>query len=193
MPTARDTALFYLRRWTVLSDPPQLPERSVNLPLSPQDRAFFVDLLSGIVRWRGTLDAIIASRLRQPIDSLHHNLRTLLWLGAYQLLFQRGTTDYAAVDTTVNLAKTHKETTHAAGLINATLRNITRLQPTAAPRTPTLSRRTLALDFTTQLTFNEDIFINPQSNPLAHLAQVRSHPIPYVEHLRNTYGQSQTS
>ncbi|MCL2639230.1 MAG: hypothetical protein FWD53_00140 [Phycisphaerales bacterium] len=193
MPAARDITLFYLRRWTKLSDPPQLPERSANLTLSPQDRAFFVDLLSGIIRWRGTLDAVIASRLRQPLDSLQHNIRALLWLGAYQLLFQRGITDYAAIDTTVELAKKHKETTHAAGLVNAVLRNITRLQPTIAPRTTTLSRRTLALDFATQLTFNEDIFIAPNSNPIAHLAQVRSHPVKYVEHLRNTYGQSQTS
>ncbi|MCL2646450.1 MAG: methyltransferase domain-containing protein [Phycisphaerales bacterium] len=192
MPSARDIALFHLRRWTNLSDPPLLPERSSELALSPRDRAFFVDLLNGIIRWRGALDAVIASRLRQPLDSLQQNVRALLWLGAYQLLFQRGTTDYAAVDTTVSLAKKHQETVKSAGLVNAVLRGITRLQPTVTPRTnATLSRRSFALDFTSQLTFNENIFLDPQSNPIGHLAQVRSHPIPYVEHLRNIYGQSQ--
>src|SRR5271156_1189419 len=101
MPTPRDIALQTLLPWQHLHDPPFLPERTDAAwkPLSPRDRAFAFDLLTGIIRWRGALDAIIASQLKQPLDSLDHPVRVLLWLGAYQLLFQAGTTDYAAVDT----------------------------------------------------------------------------------------------
>src|ERR1035437_7077006 len=176
MQDTRSLILSLLLRWTTPASPPFLPERSDESfsALPPRDRAFAFDLITGIIRWRGALDAVVASRLKQPLDSLDHPLRALLWLGSYQLLFQGGTSDYAAVDTTVNLAKKHPATAKAAGLVNAVLRGITRLQPAITPRqNPTLSRRALAIDFPSQLTFSEDIFPNPKSNPIAHLAQVR--------------------
>ncbi len=117
----------------------------------------------------------------------------MLWIGAYQLLFQSGTADYAAVDTTVNLAKQNRSTTKAAGLVNAVLRGITRLSPVIAKRTenspPTaFSRRSFALDFDSQVFLNEDIFPDPAKTLPAHLAAVRSHPVAFVNHLRGLYG-----
>ncbi len=195
MPTARDIALRALLLWTTPSDPPFLPERTDPEwnALGPRDRAFAFDLLTGIIRWRATLDAIIASRLRQPLDLLDHPVRAVLWIGAYQLLFQSGTADYAAVDTTVNLAKQNRGTTKAAGLVNAVLRGITRLSPVTAKRAdaspaPALSRRAFALDFDSQLFLNNDLFPDPTKALAAHLAVVRSHPVSYVNHLRKIYG-----
>ena len=54
--TARDIVFSLLRRWTNLADPPFLPERSddVFAPLSPRDRPFAFDLITGIIRWRMT-------------------------------------------------------------------------------------------------------------------------------------------
>jgi 16S rRNA (cytosine967-C5)-methyltransferase len=194
MQTARDIVFNLLRNWTTISDPPFLPERSDDhfAQLTPRDRPFAFDLITGIIRWRKTLDAVIASRLKQPLETVDHAVVAVLWLGTYQLLFQSGTTDYAAVDTTVDLAKKYRETSRAAGLVNAVLRNITRLNPTIEPRTPNagggLARNTIALDFDRQLKFNEDIFLRPEANPIGHLAQVRSHPTQFVEHLRTIFG-----
>lgn len=200
MPTARDIALDTLLQWNHLQEPPFLPERTDEnwSGLSPRDRAFAFDLLTGIFRWRNTLDAVIASRLRQPLETLDQGVRAILWLGAYQLLFQQ-TTDYAAVDTTVALAKKHRSTSKASGLVNAVLRGITRLSPVRVPLpadqafSANLSRREFSLDFTTQLAVNTDLFPDPAKALGAHLAAVRSHPILYVEHLRRLFGDAQTA
>ena len=189
MPTPRELALQTLLPWNKLYDPPFLPERSDETwkSLSPRDRAFAFDLVTGVMRWRGTLDTVIAYPLRQPLESLDHAVRVVLWLGAYQLLFQSGTTDYAAVDTTVDLAKKHPSTARAAGLVNAVLRGITRLKPTRGPRTATPARNRFSLDFETDVTFSADLF--PAVDRLdAHLAAARSHPAVYVQHLRKLYG-----
>jgi 16S rRNA (cytosine967-C5)-methyltransferase len=200
MPTARDIAFSTLAPWTALTVPPLLPDRSHGRAagagwdaLSPRDRAFAFDLVTGVIRWRGCLDAVVASRLRQPLDTLDPPVRALLWLGAYQLLFQSGTTDYAAVDTTVSLARARPATAKAAGLVNAVLRGVTRLLPRRVPVTPAaapaLSRRAFALDFSTHVQFAHDVFPDP-ADLTAHLAATRSHPTLYVGHLRRLFGDA---
>ena len=192
MPTPREIALQTLLPWNKTYDPPFLPERSDEgwKTLSPRDRAFAFDLLAGVMRWRATLDAVIQFPLRQPLDTLDHPVRVVLWLGAYQLLFQSGTTDYAAVDTTVELAKKHPSTARASGLVNAVLRGITRLKPTRGPRTGMLARNRFSLDFETDVTFAADVFPT-LDRPDPHLAAVRSHPAVYVRHLRELFGEKQ--
>jgi 16S rRNA (cytosine967-C5)-methyltransferase len=187
-PSARDNVFRILSRWTVLHDPPFLPERSHPdwAALAPRDRAFAFDLLTAILRWRSALDAIIASRLKQPLEHLETAPRVALWIGACQILFQ-GTADYAAVDTAVSL--TRRANPNAAGLVNAVLRAITRLEPrrVAAAEGPStsarLARDALALDFQTDLRFNTALFPDPATNLVAHLAAVRSHPPAFVQHL----------
>jgi 16S rRNA (cytosine967-C5)-methyltransferase len=195
-PTSRDIVFRTLSRWIQLQDPPFLPER--HHPdwaiLSARDRAFAYDLLTGILRWRGTLEAVISSRLNQPFDTLEMGLRVALWLGTYQLLFQ-GTADYAAVNTAVDLAR--KINPRGAGLVNAVLRAITRLEPrriaatasgdAAAQNALRLGRHLLALDFDTNVRFNTAIFADPARDMVAHLAAVRSHPAPFVAHFLKIY------
>jgi 16S rRNA (cytosine967-C5)-methyltransferase len=195
MLTARDIALRTLLQWTNPGEPPFLPERGDQAwhELSPRDRAFAFDLLTGILRWRSTLDVVIASRLRQPLDSLDHPLRAILWLGAYQLLFQSGTAAYAAVDTTVTLAHKDPRTAKASGLVNAVLRGILRLEPTAEPRKNAaipahLSRRAFDIDFEARIVLNTDVFPSRDAGLDVHLATIRSHPVPYVKHLRGLFG-----
>ena len=164
--------------------------------LAPRDRAFAFDLVTGVIRWRNLLDAVIASRLRQPLETLDLPVRALLWLGAYQLLLQGGTADYAAVDTTVTLARQERSTVKASGLVNAVLRGITRLQPrrsaanAALPVQGRLSRRVFALDISTQVQLAENVFPDPVKALTAHLAAVRSHPALFVDHLRKLYGDA---
>jgi len=194
MTHARDVVFRLLKNWSTLEDPPFLPERGHPdwAALAPRDRPFAFDLLTGILRWRSTLDTIIATRLRQPIDSLEIPIRAALWLGAYQLLFQ-GTANYAAVNTAVTLAKEFNPA--AGGLVNAVLRAITRLGPrkVAVEKSLTLpqrlARHAVSLDFETDLRFNADIFRDPAIALAAHLAAVRSHPRPLVDHLLKLYSE----
>ncbi len=192
--TARELAFRILSRWYNLAEPPFLPERGDVewQELSPRDRAFAFDLLTGVMRRRGTLDVLIAAQLRQPLDTLDLPVRVLLWIGAYQLLFQSGTAAYAAVDSTVDLAKSLRQTAKAGGLVNAVLRGITRLHPQAAPRaTMARSRRAFPLDFTSAITLSRDLFPNPHAAPDAYLAATTSHPASYAGHLRKLFGDAQ--
>ncbi len=191
MTNPRDFAFRILRRWGVVEEPPFLPERgdAVWGELQEQHRAAAFELLTGVTRWRGALDAVIAGRLRQPLETLDVPVRAALWLGAYQILFQE-TADYAAVDTTVSLIRTVQPA--AGGLVNAVLRGVTRLLPRRMetrnmPAAERLSRRGLEIYFQSRLFFNADIFPDPLKATAAHLAAVRSHPRAFVEALRQQF------
>ncbi|HVX83233.1 MAG TPA: transcription antitermination factor NusB [Phycisphaerae bacterium] len=188
----RELAYRTLVRWSVLSDPPFLPERSDAewQAAAARERAFGFELLTGVMRRRGTLDAVVATRLRQPLESVDLAVRALLWIGAYQLLLQGGTAAYAAVDSTVELAKSMRGTARAAGLVNAVLRGIARLHPgTGALREYERSRRAFPMDFQTAVTLSVDVFPNAHAAPEAYLAATLSHPEAYVRHLRGLFGE----
>ncbi len=98
--------------------------------LSSQERALAVDLCSGVVRRRRTLDALLQSQISRPRQDVEPELWRLLQLGTYQLVFAR-TPDHAAVDTTVELAK-ELQRSRWTGFANGVLRNIARLLVTPA-------------------------------------------------------------
>ena len=85
-------------------------------PLSPLDRAFFMETFFGILRNLTKLDFIVAQLRNGATDP---QTLALLRLGLYQIFHMR-TAPHAAVNETVNLA------THARGLVNAILRRALR-------------------------------------------------------------------
>ncbi len=95
--------------------------------LSGVDRNLFTELVHGIVRRKRTLDGIIDRLARQPAHRQPPNLRQLLRLGLYQLRYLDRIPESAAVNTTVELAKTNN-LTGLAGVVNGVLRQYIRLQ-----------------------------------------------------------------
>ncbi len=95
--------------------------------LAGVDRNFFTELVHGIVRRKRTLDAIIDRLAKQPADRQPPNLKQLLRLGLYQLRYLDRVPESAAVNTTVDLAKTNG-LTGLAGVVNGILRQYIRLQ-----------------------------------------------------------------
>ncbi|MEI8239263.1 MAG: transcription antitermination factor NusB, partial [Actinomycetota bacterium] len=83
--------------------------------LSDRDRRFVTDLVNGTTRMRRACDAAIDRFLLSPPEP---EVRTLLRLGAYQLLFA-GVPPHAAVGETVSLAPKR-----ARGFCNAILRRV---------------------------------------------------------------------
>jgi 16S rRNA (cytosine967-C5)-methyltransferase len=88
--------------------------------LDAREHAFATALAYGAVQRRRTLDHVIATLARRPVDRLDAPVRDALRLGVLQLLFLDGVAPHAAVDQSVELAK-------AAGgpgfkLVNAVLR-----------------------------------------------------------------------
>jgi 16S rRNA (cytosine967-C5)-methyltransferase len=91
--------------------------------LPQRDRALVTALVDGTLRWRGRLDHALAHYLRRGLESLTPAIRTILRLGAYQILLMDAIPARAACDEAVRMARTrgHRGT---AGLINAVLRRL---------------------------------------------------------------------
>lgn len=89
-----------------------------------RDAALIKQLVFGTVTYRQSLDHLLSQWLTKPLASLDANVRNILRLGLYQIIYL-GTPDHAAVSESVNLARavSHKG---AAGLVNAILRRAVR-------------------------------------------------------------------
>lgn len=89
--------------------------------LSPSDQALATRLVYGTLAWQGRLDWHLSRLCTTPLPRLDSWLRVILRLGLYQILFLDRVPAYAAVDTSVELARRFRHGA-ATGLVNATLR-----------------------------------------------------------------------
>lgn len=96
--------------------PEQLPRR---------DRALAYAILYGVLRWRARLDWYIAAFSSRPLDKIHPEIRNIVRIGLFQLLFLSRVPQSAAVNTSVELAKT-SGFPWAAGFVNGLLRTAAR-------------------------------------------------------------------
>lgn len=94
--------------------------------LSPQDRRFLTQLVFGVIRRRGTLDALLKPFIRIPMHAVQPRVWDVLHLGAFQLVFLTHVPKHAAVNETVELA-THIGSPKAKGFINGVMRRIAEL------------------------------------------------------------------
>jgi 16S rRNA (cytosine967-C5)-methyltransferase len=90
--------------------------------LEPRDRAFAMRLAYGTVQMNGTVDWVLQSLARRPLEKLDPPVLAALRLGLYELLYM-GTPDRAAVSEAVELVKA--TTPHAHAFVNAILRRAT--------------------------------------------------------------------
>jgi len=91
--------------------------------LLPSDHALLTELVMGVLRWRSTLDGVIAGHLSTALARTDLEVLTALRLGAYQLLFLDRIPARAAINESVELTKrAHKRS--ATGMVNAVLRKI---------------------------------------------------------------------
>jgi transcription termination factor NusB len=91
--------------------------------LDVRDRALATEIVLGVLRWRGTLDELIAGPARKPLEELDPEVRTALRIGAYQALRLERVPVRAAVSESVELVKNGPKRS-AAGFVNAVLRRL---------------------------------------------------------------------
>ena len=93
-----------------------------------RDRAFAMELIYGVLRRQETLDWRLAPVLSKPLARLPQVIQVVLRLGAYQLLYMDRVPESAAVNESVNLARSHaaKLGRDWGGLVNAVLRALMR-------------------------------------------------------------------
>ncbi len=87
-----------------------------------RDAAFAVEVGYGTLRMQGFLDAVLQRCIERPWDRVEFDVRDLLRLGAYQLLFMR-VPPHAAIDTTCEAARASGDAGRV-GFINAVLRTV---------------------------------------------------------------------
>jgi 16S rRNA (cytosine967-C5)-methyltransferase len=95
--------------------------------LQPRDRAFAMRVAYGTVQMKATLDRVLESIAKRPLDKLDPPVLAALRLGLYELLFMKSTPDRAAVGQSVELVKETTPPAHA--FVNAVLRRAAREAP----------------------------------------------------------------
>ena len=100
--------------------------------LSPEDRNLATTLVMGTLRWQIALDARIQTLLQRPDQSVAEPVAIALRLGAFQLLHLDRIPAHAALNESVELTRASGNA-HAAGMVNAILRNLTRQKPAGTP------------------------------------------------------------
>ena len=93
-------------------------------PYSPQDRGFVQELVYGVCRWYGELDAVANTLLKSPIRNKDRIVHFVLLVGLYQLR-HLDTAEHAGVAETVSACK-QLDKQWAKNVINGCLRNYLR-------------------------------------------------------------------
>lgn len=96
-----------------------------------RDMAFLKELVTGTLRWQRRLDAMLDHCSTTPVAKLDAPTRTLLRLGAYQLLHMDRVPQSAAVNETVEAGKAVHP--RSSGVVNAVLRRLAREKDTLSP------------------------------------------------------------
>ena len=91
--------------------------------LSGSEKALYTKLFYGVLERRITLDFIISKVSDMPLHDLTYEMKNILRISVYQLLYLDRVPDYSVVNEAAELAKKY-ERRSAAGFVNAVLRRI---------------------------------------------------------------------
>ena len=152
---------------------PQLDRACTAAKLSSQDRGLANELVSGVVRRKATLDAIIESCVSRPRHQVEAELWTLLQLGTYQLVLLSSVPPHAAVNETVQLANRIGKP-RWTGMLNGVLRNIGRNMTAEEVTTPAANAVPFADGRYRQLA--QPIFPDPATEFTEYVAHAFSYP-----------------
>ena len=94
--------------------------------ISKKDKNRIIVSVNEVVRFRGLLDYIIEKGSKRKIQHVNPKLRNVLRLGLYELLFDKLVPDFAAIHSSVELAKKNINK-RSSSMVNAVMRNIQRL------------------------------------------------------------------
>lgn len=134
--------------------------------LSELDKAFLNELVHGVIRWKNRLDWILNGFYHGTFSKVEINLKNVLRVAAYQILFLDKIPNHAAVNEAVEFVK-RISGEKAANLVNAVLRNIIR-------------------------NINEIKYPDPSTDIVHYLSVYYSHPNWLVKRWITRYGVEET-
>ena len=128
----------------------------------PRERGLLTELSYGVVRRRGTLDALLGAFCKRPVARLNAAVHTALRLGLYQIVLLDRIPSHAAVDHAVGWATRHAGPKRA-GFVNGVLRTLLRhLEgPAAGKDNP---RRDVPREDGSAVRFERNVFPDPATN-----------------------------
>lgn len=91
--------------------------------LSPKEKGLVTEIVNGVTRWHLYLDWAISQFCKVPLDKLPPIPKSILRLGAYQILFMESVPEPVACSASVELTKVFSHPGMAA-LVNAVLRRV---------------------------------------------------------------------
>jgi len=161
-------------------------EERLGLLRNAADRRLFGDLVYGVIRRRGTLDAVLAAYASRPLEEVDRAVLDILRLGLYQILFHERVPAHAAVDEAVRLTRSVGRPA-AASFVNAVLRTISAgIRFTEAPD-PSRPLASLTLRVGRACVFDRAV-LPPPEDRVAHLAALYSYPTWLIERWLARYG-----
>jgi 16S rRNA (cytosine967-C5)-methyltransferase len=135
--------------------------------LSGADRRLATQLAYGVLRRRGTLDALLRPLLERRPQDVEDWLWDALRLGAYQLLLLNHVPAHAALHETVELAAVFQRP-RAKGFLNAILRKLSTFLSPGAARAPAADALPLEHGFYRKLA--RPVLPEPAAHPVEYLA-----------------------
>ncbi len=148
--------------------------------LSPADRALARELALGVVRRKGTLQAVLKAFQKYPGRPMLPPLDEILLVALYQVLVLTRIPDFAAVNEAVEQAARLGQQ-RQQGVVNAILRSATREVSPPTEGTPPLAANVVPITPSTYRTYNMPIFPDPAANPAGYFSQAFSLPLPLAE------------
>jgi len=165
-----------------------LDERLTRARLNEEDRRLMPDLVYGVIRRLGTLDAVIAAYADRPPHLIEPAVLDVLRLGLYQILFHERIPAHAAVNETVRLAAgPGKERT--AGFVNAILRAVLREVSFAGSPDPARPRESFELTPGRTCVFGRPV-LPPPADTARYIAASLSYPVWLVRRWLARYGST---
>jgi 16S rRNA (cytosine967-C5)-methyltransferase len=157
---------------------------------TPADRRLATQLVFGVLRRRGSLDAL----LRQVVTRAFHQVEPWIWealrLGVFQLTFLTRVPTYSAINETVELAAV-VGVPRAKGFLNANLRAVTRLLTDESATNPGSAALPIAPENYRRLT--RPVLPDPQARPVEYLSAGFSLPPWLAERWHTRWGYDETA
>ncbi len=156
----------------------------------PRDRSLLTELAYGVIRRRGTLDAVLGLRSRRALDRLARPARVALRLALYQILFLDRVPVHAAVHHAVGWTR-RRTNPRTAGYVNAVLRGTASLVLGLA-RGAEDPRRDLPREDGSAMRLDAPVFPDPAKDLAGNLAGRYSMPTWLVARWLDRVGEAVT-
>jgi 16S rRNA (cytosine967-C5)-methyltransferase len=156
--------------------------------LSPRDKRQAMELAYGTCRQMISLDYLTARHSRRPMRRIDLFILSIIRVGLYQLIYQAGTPDYAAVGEAVEQAKKTK-IRGADGFVNAILRSVQGdIVEKGLPQDSADRRASLPIGDGRICRFKTRFLPDPVKQPSKYLSAAYAHPPWLMERWLKRYG-----